>query len=1110
MKAINCPNCGNKLNEGTLFCGVCGQKVIQATEKIKVEKNSCPKCNKELEKDEKFCSGCGTPVSKIATEKIQSPSQPKLKSSRKMKKGGILHTLGKVALWFFVLLIVATTILYFIGDDPKSKTAEDKQTDKSIERHSKEDRALTSVKVRQANPVLSNTSSFKILANSKVQEFSYSDNIKVTTPPDFTFKNKSLAISNATVDKAIMVEDSEPLMMIDLTLEDGKQPSKPVKISYTYNKTDLNPNFTAEEQLAAFRWDEKNGGWITLPKRIDEKKHEVSILTDHFSIFVIVAVAGIVNAAKGYVDFKDWVKLNGLYVTPEKNFRIKYSKQAIYKDGYINDRRWKIKHPSSKIKYSSEHPLFIQDIGGFLEQSLKKYNNSFQNPTKNYYDAFKGNYHTMITVMMDSYLQGITWPIDMSDPFYEKLEERLYIPASKCSEVKKAKTIVAHELFHRVQAQYYGRKGMFSPFNQWWLEATAEYAAYEIAWKPTLKGIDKSCGVNYLTFPINSRGDKRALGNGWAKRDYEYLTSNFIKYLVDKEGFDFKKMIESVASDNLIPINSLPNYSYKNHKLSLDDAYRNFANWMTFSSNSPLESFPLASFDAGKNQDNLIATKRSKLIQGSGKEITYTFDLPDHYSSKLWAIKITKDPLDKKNVKKPISIKVKSKTPGITADVFVLAQGERYLTPPTPIKSIITKDKPVMIFAQPNDLIFVSATQGVMKEGSVEVIVSDVGISLEIDPSELANVKARETNYFTIRAKNIPKEIEQVKFEWDYNDGSKQGVENYVGVYEGEAQIKISHSYGESDKEEIHPLKVVLKDDKTAISLATAEALITVPLEGTTVFITERHITGPPGATFDMEALASPENSYKFVWQVEGMAEAYTQEGEKSGIAPIIDKIGEYMATVKLYDMDGNYLATDVASISVEEDVNELEPINGMERIDDEKKLERKMGRWVQYDIKAINGSKEYSNKCHKIGTCVCNAGSFQFSKTIICSKPPVSESISGTYTVPPKIITPGDKNIFEVTFKRVNTSSGWASMSAQLYNTSEGFEINERGDIIKGSREWNETIVHTNHSRYTSYNEFVFPDDLNKKGVLRIDAGFTMGNFFYSAKNYYLYKWQE
>ncbi len=937
MKSINCPNCGIKLNKGALFCGACGQKIIQPTEKIKIEANSCPKCNREFEKDETFCAECGIAITADITKNKQtsqkritpkSKPQPiaaiKSNPSKKKKKGGVLRTIGKIVVGFIAFVIVGSVVLYYMGDDVTE----------------------TPMKVREANAVLTDATTYPIVPSPKEQVFSYTDRIKITLPPDFTFEKQSLAISNAAVDKAIMVEDSEPLMLVDLTLDDGKQPTKPVEISYKYNKTDLNPNFTAEEQLAAYRWDEEGGGWINLPIQIDEKKHEVSILTDHLSIFTVgLAVVGIIATVKGYVEYKD-LKLTEIYITPEKNFRILYSKKQILQDGSLMNRRWKKKYHSSKFKYSSKHPLYIQDIGQFLEQALEKYTQpffskytyGFRNPAGEYKNAYWGTFHKMITVKMDSYLHDITWPVPLSDPFYDKLQERLYIPTSRCLNVKSAKLTLAHELFHAIQAQYYGASGMMNPFNQWWLEATAEYASFEVAWPKPLNGIDDQCGSNYLSYPINERGDKVASGHGWGKRHYEYVSAIWIKYLIDS-GFDLKRMIEYDASDSPLSIKSLENYLWKTHKSSIDDIYREFAAWMIFSAKGTLNHYSLTT----KNLENEISIKEDILKLGEGKEVNYSFKMQNHFTTKLWTIRIEKKN-DKDiltpdvNIPKkiPLIVNVEKKSAGTIVDIFIIPKDQRNPKSTKPVKRFHTANQSKIVMVEEGDLLCIMTTQGSIANGSAEVIVRDVGITLEIDPPELANVKAKETNYFTIRAKNIPKEIEKVEFVWNYNDGSKQGIENFVRVSGGEAQIKISHSYGESDKEEIYPLKVVLKDDKTGVSLAAAEALITVPIEGPTVFITERHITGPPGATFDVEALASPENTYNFVWTVEGMAEEFTQTGKKSGIAPVINKVGEYTYTVKLYSLDGTFLDEDRVTIYVESDKLNNEGIDGIVSLDDE------------------------------------------------------------------------------------------------------------------------------------------------------------------------------
>ncbi|MBT8316125.1 MAG: zinc ribbon domain-containing protein [Lutibacter sp.] len=127
---INCPKCGNKLNEGALFCGSCGEKIIQQTQVIKVDVNTCPKCNTLFEKDEKFCAECGTEIiegvttNKVVPEKNiirKSKPQPILTTTSnptiKKEKGGILKTIGKIIVGFLAFIIIGSIILYHLGDD---------------------------------------------------------------------------------------------------------------------------------------------------------------------------------------------------------------------------------------------------------------------------------------------------------------------------------------------------------------------------------------------------------------------------------------------------------------------------------------------------------------------------------------------------------------------------------------------------------------------------------------------------------------------------------------------------------------------------------------------------------------------------------------------------------------------------------------------------------------------------------------------------------------------------------------------------------------------------------------------------------------------------------
>ena len=888
METTYCSKCGFKNAKDASFCGNCGKEISLVT----IEKNNCPGCDYVVSEDEKYCPECGTELTSVKSEEKTPKSQPKPVEKKKFrpvakttitppvkkKKGGILRTLGKVALWGFGILILGVVVLYFIGDSfESSETTEEQYTDGVVESRSKEDMTLPPIKVRKANPKLSNTQSFELLPNSKQKEISFSDRIKVTTPPNFTSKEQTLAISIATIDKAIMVEDFKPLMLADLTLDDGEQPAKPVEISYTYNKTDLNPDFTAEEQLSAFRWDEEGGGWVNLPMQIDENNHTVSASVDHFCITGFFAKAYIVTVIGEKI-------LNNVYFTPAKNFKILYSESAILSDPDLNTATWKSAPNGRTSANKSKAPAYIQAVGYILEEALKSYTtvHHFKNPAGKH-KGFLGSYQKTITVKIDSWFSNT---LARGNASYEKIYERLHIPTVQTFIYSTAKITLAHELFHRMQAEYYGVLGMYRKSNLWWLEATAEFAAYELAWKKPIVGLDRGCGNNYLSFPIDSRGDKRKKGYGWTSREYEYITSIFIKYIT-KNGLDLKKAIIHDAADNSSPINSLESFMMENYKANLSDIYQAFTYWMTFSPDGVLKKYPLATFDKNSTKD--IAAKKNKIELGEGKEVSYFFNMIQGYTSKVWAIQLNKSKTLKAGEKYKLFVKLKSKSPGVDVNIFVIPKGKRSISSYRPLKMLSAEGQSVEINVEAGNTLCIMSNIGAMDGGIAEVVVSN-RVILDIDPSEINKAIAEAAYDFNFKAYNIPKDIEKINFEWDFNDGNKKGSKTFVPVSNGKASIKISHSFKAGAKEETYPLKVKLKSFYKDKTLATAEAKITVPLKGPKVFITESILVGPPGATFDMEALASPKNTYKFVWTVEGMAEEFTQTGKKSGIAPIIDK----------------------------------------------------------------------------------------------------------------------------------------------------------------------------------------------------------------------------
>ena len=168
-------------------------------------------------------------------------------------------------------------------------------------------------------------------------------------------------------------------------------------------------------------------------------------------------------------------------------------------------------------------------------------------------------------------------------------------------------------------------------------------------------------------------------------------------------------------------------------------------------------------------------------------------------------------------------------------------------------------------------------------------------------------------------------------------------------------------------------------------------------------------------------------------------------------------------------------------------------------------------GCWVLAKVISINGCSFYKHECYKV-RCSGGSGSWTVHKSkSSCSKNgPKAVSGSGTYSVPPATLIPGEKIKFTAT---VSGANGYqTSIAVRFYNSSKGIKFNKKGRANR-SAAWSNSIARANTSRQGSVPpeaNFVVPKDLNVDGLLVISGGGTGGNFQTSMFNLYLYKWRK
>jgi len=248
---------------------------------------------------------------------------------------------------------------------------------------------------------------------------------------------------------------------------------------------------------------------------VDEGSRTATVLLDHFSVVGVFRLLGKVLGYGGAAviigtSAGEWA-LNDVYITPEGNFKILYSKAAIEKNLVMNDSTWagRTVGPAFRIRGNIPSISRTSGISGGRLEGLRRHPRLPQSAGER--KGWLGKYQKQIIVKMDSYFSWAT-----GAPSYEKIFERLHIPTDNALAPDDARVTLGHELFHVVQAEYYGIAGMSNPMNSWWLEATADYAGHVAAWPAPLAGLDYGCGPTYLTYPLSTKG--RITGPGWSDR----------------------------------------------------------------------------------------------------------------------------------------------------------------------------------------------------------------------------------------------------------------------------------------------------------------------------------------------------------------------------------------------------------------------------------------------------------------------------------------------------------------------------------------------------------------------------------------------------------------
>lgn len=507
-----------------------------------------------------------------------------------------------------------------------------------------EDAESGSIQVK-SDKYVSNTVLFSVLSSistplvsqsvspsSTKQSVSYNDEISVTIPSGVLDTTRNISISKVENSPTNAIAPFSQSFAYDVTIEGLEQLDDYIEIKVKYNPDLLNSEYPVEDQLMPMRYNDTEKSWIPLPYHVDINSQTLSIYTDHLCVIETIIITGLVIGNAGTWSGVGQELLNDIYITPEGNFRLLYSKSGIDSNNHLEDTTWSRTTYSDPLypvtSYQTGHPKFIQDMGNLLETVLKQYVSvyNFKDPiTKPGW--LWGTSKNPITVKMDSW-----WTVTGGggDPNYEKIWEIIHFPTLYLYDFSQftSYATIGHELFHRMEAEYYGIAGFKAPANLWWMEAAAEYAGNRAAWPgKQLDNLHEKTGSDFLSYPISTTGVTGST-NGWQKeQEYQYAASAFIQFLVEKKSLDFKSMMEHVSGGSPLytPLEMLNGYK----SLILAQYYRDFAAWGVFGDDSFLKKYKISEIAERKDSITVNNNASIKLSFTGGNFSTiniYKFD----------------------------------------------------------------------------------------------------------------------------------------------------------------------------------------------------------------------------------------------------------------------------------------------------------------------------------------------------------------------------------------------------------------------------------------------------------------------------------------------------
>lgn len=487
------------------------------------------------------------------------------------------------------------------------------------------------------------------------QTVDFGGNITLTIPGD-TLK-ASAAARLAKVESSLEANVPELALgeVYDISVGRQHEFSSPLEVTLPYDVQKVPSPYPAEVCVTVCMLDPYTRIWMQLPATVDSASQTIKAQTRHLSTLTVVYWMG-EEDCKIIADGDFIVYYNRKEVMQKQDTSFESSAataSGVLREPIPNPREGSGSKVSDAITLSNLFaripPSEMKQVPGFVVETILSAQQAIRAYRQRGFELYTKPLHIYITAAGSSQHNSITNNVTVTMSTGSPQELRY---------------VVAHEMFHNIQANHYYVAGIMA--RRWWMEVTAEYAASRIAvpnyvWmgKRNESLLPPKYLQQYLTYYSTP---KSALWKGvsqwiWGDDPYHYHGYHgayFIDYLCRTgtallrgkepeltEGQYFARLYRSVASTHGTTLGALDDFL--SSQLGVDESgqchclqceYPRFAMWFLFDPGSPLKP-------AKGDSDPLESAAELSVVVAPGLTVPlkHTFELTGGYTAKLWTLK---------------------------------------------------------------------------------------------------------------------------------------------------------------------------------------------------------------------------------------------------------------------------------------------------------------------------------------------------------------------------------------------------------------------------------------------------------------------------------------